>query len=99
MQRHRSCCQGAPVDPNVPNIQALGTVLYTRYLYIFEAAGLVLLVAMIGQSCSPTEPAATFGRRMYPSRISGGRKMRCDLSISDGRGGSPVIKAFPVTRT
>jgi NADH-quinone oxidoreductase subunit J len=37
-----------PTDPSMPNIQALGTVLYTRYLYIFEAAGLVLLVAMIG---------------------------------------------------
>jgi NADH-quinone oxidoreductase subunit J len=32
----------------VPNIEALGVLLYTRYLYIFEAAGLVLLVAMIG---------------------------------------------------
>jgi NADH-quinone oxidoreductase subunit J len=32
----------------VPNIEALGTLLYTRYLYIFEGAGLVLLVAMIG---------------------------------------------------
>ena len=40
--------RAAPVDPNMPNIQALGTVLYTRYLFIFEAAGLVLLVAMIG---------------------------------------------------
>jgi NADH-quinone oxidoreductase subunit J len=40
--------KAAPTDPGVPNIQALGTVLYTRYLYIFEAAGLVLLVAMIG---------------------------------------------------
>ena len=40
--------RAAPVDPNVPNIQALGTVLYTRYLFIFEAAGLVLLVAMVG---------------------------------------------------
>jgi len=38
----------APTATNMPNIQALGTVLYTRYLYIFEAAGLVLLVAMIG---------------------------------------------------
>lgn len=38
----------APVDPNMPNIEALGALLYTRYLYIFEAAGLVLLVAMIG---------------------------------------------------
>jgi NADH-quinone oxidoreductase subunit J len=40
--------KAAPTDPNLPNIQALGTVLYTRYLFIFEAAGLVLLVAMIG---------------------------------------------------
>ena len=32
----------------VPNVAALGTVLYTRYLYIFEGAGLVLLVAMVG---------------------------------------------------
>jgi len=40
--------RAAPVDAAVPNIQALGTVLFTRYLFIFEAAGLVLLVAMIG---------------------------------------------------
>ena len=38
----------APAAKDVPNIEALGTVLYTRYLYIFEGAGLVLLVAMIG---------------------------------------------------
>ena len=31
-----------------PNIQALGELLYTRYLFLFEGAGLVLLVAMIG---------------------------------------------------
>lgn len=30
------------------NTEALGTLLYTRYAFIFEAAGLVLLVAMIG---------------------------------------------------
>ena len=32
----------------VPNIVALGTLLYTRYLFAFEIAGLILLVAMIG---------------------------------------------------
>jgi NADH-quinone oxidoreductase subunit J len=37
-----------PAAKNVPNIEALGTILYSRYLYIFEGAGLVLLVAMIG---------------------------------------------------
>ena len=41
----------APVDAAakaIPNIQAIGNLLYTRYLFIFEGAGLVLLVAMIG---------------------------------------------------
>ncbi|GAA3889076.1 NADH-quinone oxidoreductase subunit J [Sphingomonas limnosediminicola] len=31
-----------------PNIVALGQLLYSRYLYPFEIAGLILLVAMIG---------------------------------------------------
>ena len=30
------------------NIEAIGALLYTRYLFLFEAAGIVLLVAMIG---------------------------------------------------
>jgi NADH-quinone oxidoreductase subunit J len=32
----------------VSNTQALGEVLYTKYIYWFQAAGLILLVAMIG---------------------------------------------------
>ncbi len=40
--------RAAPIDAAVPNIQAIGNLLYTRYLFIFEGAGLVLLVAMIG---------------------------------------------------
>jgi NADH-quinone oxidoreductase subunit J len=41
--------QRTAVTPdNVPNIQAMGAVLYSQYLYVFEAAGIVLLVAMIG---------------------------------------------------
>ena len=31
-----------------PNIVALGELLYSRYLFPFEIAGLILLVAMIG---------------------------------------------------
>jgi NADH-quinone oxidoreductase subunit J len=36
-----------PLDVH-SNTEALGLVLYTRYVYFFEVAGLVLLVAMIG---------------------------------------------------
>jgi NADH-quinone oxidoreductase subunit J len=38
----------APTPDTVPNIKALGILIYTHYLYIFEGAGLVLLVALIG---------------------------------------------------
>jgi NADH-quinone oxidoreductase subunit J len=38
----------APPAPAVPNIVAIGELLYSRYLFPFEIAGLVLLVAMIG---------------------------------------------------
>jgi NADH-quinone oxidoreductase subunit J len=34
--------------PSIPNIVALGQLLYSRYLLPFEIAGLILLVAMIG---------------------------------------------------
>ena len=40
--------RAAPIDAAVPNIEAIGYLLYTRYLFVFEGAGLVLLVAMIG---------------------------------------------------
>ena len=36
------------VAAGTSNTQALGLVLYTRYAYYFEVAGLILLVAMIG---------------------------------------------------
>ena len=34
--------------PTQPNIVALGQLLYSRYLFAFEIAGLILLVAMVG---------------------------------------------------
>jgi NADH-quinone oxidoreductase subunit J len=37
-----------PPAPGVSNTMALGLVLYTRYVYYFEIAGMVLLVAMVG---------------------------------------------------
>jgi len=40
----------SPIPPltQMSNTEAIGLVLYTRYVYFFELAGLVLLVAMIG---------------------------------------------------
>ena len=38
----------APISAQVPNTQAIGLVLYTQYVYFFQAAGMILLVAMVG---------------------------------------------------
>ena len=40
----------SPIPPaaTMLNTEALGHVLYTRYVYFFQAAGVILLVAMIG---------------------------------------------------
>lgn len=37
-----------PDIAEVNNTEALGRILYTQYVYVFQASGLVLLVAMIG---------------------------------------------------
>lgn len=38
----------APAPDGVENTAALGLLIYDKYLYLFQAAGLILLVAMIG---------------------------------------------------
>ena len=39
---------GSPTPQGVSNTEALGNILYTDYFYLFQAAGVVLLIAMIG---------------------------------------------------
>ncbi len=45
-----SSVAAAPLPPPdaMTNTQALGALFYTRYVYLFETSGLILLVAMIG---------------------------------------------------
>ena len=38
----------APTPETVTNTDALGQLIYTHYFYLFQAAGIVLLIAMIG---------------------------------------------------
>jgi len=45
-----AAARGVPIPPvaEISNTDALGQQIYTRYVYLFQAAGLILLVAMIG---------------------------------------------------
>lgn len=38
----------AATPTDKPNIEAIGALLYSKYVFLFETAGLILLVAMVG---------------------------------------------------
>lgn len=37
-----------PTAEGISNTEAIGLLLYTKYIYFFQAAGMILLVAMVG---------------------------------------------------
>jgi len=43
-----STAAAAAASTDITNTEAIGQVLYTQYVYAFQASGLILLVAMIG---------------------------------------------------
>ena len=38
----------APIPAGISNTEAIGLVLYTKYVFFFQLSGMILLVAMIG---------------------------------------------------
>ena len=37
-----------PIPDDISNVEAIGMLLYSKYLFLFETAGVILLVAMVG---------------------------------------------------
>jgi len=60
----------APIAPNVPNIEAIGLVLYTRYVYFFEAAGLILLISMVGAIVLTLQHRVRVRRQNIPEQVA-----------------------------
>jgi NADH-quinone oxidoreductase subunit J len=48
MSPEASSLRVVPANASVTNTEALGQVLYTNYVYLFQGAGLILLIAMVG---------------------------------------------------
>jgi NADH-quinone oxidoreductase subunit J len=61
-----------PIPPveMMSNTEALGRVLYTRYVYFFQAAGLVLLVAMIGAIVLTLRHKPAVRRQNIPDQLA-----------------------------
>ncbi len=78
---------GAPVLANVSNTQALGLVLYTKYVYLFQAAGLVLLTAMIGAIVLTLRHKPNVKRQSVPEQNARTRQGAVDLVKARSRAG------------
>ena len=73
-RRHRVADRRAASDIN--NTQALGLVLYTRYVYFFQAAGVILLVAMIGAIVLTLQHKPNIRRQNIADQVARNRAAR-----------------------
>jgi NADH-quinone oxidoreductase subunit J len=62
----------APIPPiaQIHNTHAIGLVLYTKYVYYFEAAGLILLVAMVGAIVLTLQHKARVKRQSISQQVA-----------------------------
>ncbi|MGA9322831.1 MAG: NADH-quinone oxidoreductase subunit J [Xanthobacteraceae bacterium] len=77
----------APIASDVSNTQALGLVLYTRYVYFFEAAGMILLVAMIGAIVMTLQHKAGVKRQSIAEQVARRRSTAIEIvKVKSGQG-------------
>jgi NADH-quinone oxidoreductase subunit J len=76
----------------VSNTQALGLVLYTRYVYYFEVAGMILLVAMIGAIVLTLQHKPGVRRQSIAKQVA--RTPATGIEIVKVPSGGSVIPAF-----
>ena len=58
------------IDRNISNTHAIGYVLYTDYIHVFQLCGMILLVAMIGAIVLTFRQRSGVKRQSYFSQIS-----------------------------
>ena len=78
-----------PVMSDVHNTLALGRVIYTDYIYLFQLAGLILLVAMIG-AITLTLRKRDGVKRISARRISSHAQIRSGWQKCSGEGAERV---------
>ena len=79
----------APTPPisQMSNTAALGQILYTKYVYLFEAAGLILLVAMIGAIVLTLQHKRDVKRQSVVRQVERTRERSVEVvEVETGRG-------------
>ncbi len=81
---------GVPLPPpdQVPNTRALGAVLYTKYVYLFQASGLILLVAMVGAIVLTLRRREGVRRQSVAAQIGRSREDSVEIKKVPSRSGA-----------
>ena len=75
-----------PIDATIENTRAIGQVLYTRYVYLFQAAGAILLVAMIGAIVLTLRHKSGVKRQDVMKQVARGRDGVRTVKVKSGQG-------------
>jgi len=67
------------IDPNFSNTHQLGSVLYTDYIYLFQIAGIILLLSMVGAIVLTYRKREGVKRQSYIRQISRERDTAVDV--------------------
>jgi NADH-quinone oxidoreductase subunit J len=79
----------APIPPanEISNTEALGLVLYTRYVYFFQAAGVILLVAMVGAIVLTLQHKPNVRRQSIADQVARRRETAIEIvKVKSGQG-------------
>ncbi|MEO0545939.1 MAG: NADH-quinone oxidoreductase subunit J [Pseudomonadota bacterium] len=66
----RTAVEPIPDMADTDNITALGNILYTRYIFFFQLAGMILLVAMIGAIVLTLSHRPDVKRQNVPDQVA-----------------------------
>ena len=77
----------SPIPGNVSNTEALGLVLYTKYIHYFQLSGVILLVAMIGAIVLTLRHKPSVKRQSIPVQNARTKEMAMDVrKVPSGQG-------------
>ena len=71
------------IDKNFTNTHALGNIIYTEYIHLFQLAGLILLVAMIGAIVLTYRKREGVKRQSYFKQVS--REKKDSVTLIDAK--------------
>ena len=78
------------IDSNFSNTHQLGSVLYTDYIYLFQIAGIILLLSMIGAIILTYRKREGVKKQSYINQISRERKTSIDVVEADFNAGVKI---------